>query len=101
MHSCEDRMSAIKLYVRCDRGGADVIREFGYVPFDVDGARLLCQVKSECYERRSVIFTANVKFSRWDTFFVDDKLAAAIVDCVVHHGSSWSSTTPAPGSRKA
>ena len=57
-----------------------VLDEFGYVPFDVDGARLLYQVISESYERRSVIFTTNVEFSRWGTVFADDKLAAAIVD---------------------
>ena len=35
---------------------------------------------------RSVIFTTNVEFSRWGTVFADDKLAAAIVERVVHHG---------------
>lgn len=63
-----------------------VLDEFGYVPFDVDGARLPCQVISESYERRSVIFTTNVESGRWGTVFADDKLAAAIVDRVVHHG---------------
>ena len=63
-----------------------VLDEFGYVPFDVDGARLLYQVISESYERRSVIFTTNIEFSKWGTVFADDKLAAAIVDRVVHHG---------------
>jgi DNA replication protein DnaC len=63
-----------------------VLDEFGYVPFDVDGARLLYQVISESYERRSVIFTTNLEFGRWGTVFADDKLAAAIVDRVVHHG---------------
>ena len=63
-----------------------VLDEFGYVPFDVDGARLLYQVISDSYERRSIAFTANVEFSRWGTVFADDKLAAAIVDRVVHHG---------------
>lgn len=63
-----------------------VLDEFGYVPFDVDGARLLYQVISDSYERRSVIFTTNVEFSRWGTVLADDKLAAAIVDRVVHHG---------------
>lgn len=32
------------------------------------------------------MFTTNVEFSRWGTVFADDKLAAAIVDRVVHHG---------------
>lgn len=63
-----------------------VLDGFGYVPFDVDGARLLYQVISENYERRSVIFTTNVESGRWGTVFADDKLAAAIVDRVVHDG---------------
>ena len=63
-----------------------ILDEFGYVPFDVDGARLLYQVISDSYERRSIVFTTNVEFSRWGTVFADDKLAAAIVDRVVHHG---------------
>jgi DNA replication protein DnaC len=63
-----------------------ILDEFGYVPLDVDGARLLYQVIADSYERRSVIFTTNVEFSRWGTIFADDKLAAAIVDRVVHHG---------------
>ena len=32
-----------------------------------------------------MIFTANVEFSRCGTVFADDKLAAAIVDRVVHN----------------
>lgn len=43
-------------------------------------------MQSESYERRSVISATNVEFSRWGTVFADDKLAAAIVDRVVHHG---------------
>lgn len=63
-----------------------VLDEFGYVPFDVDGARLPCQVMSESYERRSVISATNVESGRWGTVFADDKLAAAIVDRVARHG---------------
>ena len=58
----------------------------GRLLVDVDGARLLHQVISDSYERKSVIFTTNVEFSRWGTVFADDKLAAAIVDRVAHHG---------------
>jgi len=63
-----------------------VLDEFGYVPFDVDGARLLYQVMSDGYERRSVTFATDVEFGRRGTVLADDKLAAAIVDRVVHHG---------------
>lgn len=69
-------------------GRADllVLDEFGYVPLDIEGARLLFQVMSDCYEKRSVIVTTNIEFSRWGTAFGDDKLAAAIIDRLVHHG---------------
>ena len=61
-----------------------ILDEFGYVPFDIDGARLLYQIIAGSYERRSIIFTTNIEFSKWGTIFADDKLAAAIIDRIVH-----------------
>ncbi len=54
-----------------DIGRADLIilDEFGYVPFDIDGARLLYQIIAGSYERRSIIFTTNIEFSKWGTVF--------------------------------
>ena len=63
-----------------------ILDEFGHVPFDVDGARLLYQVISDSFERRSMVPATNVESGRWGTVFADDRLAAAIVDRVVHHG---------------
>ena len=63
-----------------------ILDEFGYVPLDVEGARLLFQVMSGCYEKRSVIVTTNIEFSKWGTVLGDDKLAAATIDRLVHHG---------------
>lgn len=71
-----------------DVGRADlvILDELGRVPFDVGGARLLCQAISDSHERRGVAFTTNVGFGRWGAVFADDRLAAAIVDRAVHHG---------------
>ena len=63
-----------------------IIDEFGYLPVDVDGARLLYQVMAATYESRSMIVTTNIEFSRWGTVLGDDKLANATVDRIVHHG---------------
>lgn len=71
-----------------------ILDEFGYVPFDIDGARLLYQVIASSYERRSIIFTTNIEFSKWGTVFADDKLAAAIIDRIVHHGQLIEFTGP-------
>lgn len=75
-----------RLLADVGRASPMVLDEFGYVPFDVDGARLLHRVISDRYERGSVVFTTNAEFSRWGTVLADGKLAAAIVDRVVHHG---------------
>ena len=63
-----------------------ILDEFGYVPLDINGARLLFQVASACYEKRSAVFTTNIEFSKWGTILGDDKLASAMIDRVVHHG---------------
>ncbi len=59
--------------------------EWGFIPFDKEGAQLLFQVISECYERRSVIITTNLKFSDWNTIFYDEIMTAAIIDRLIHH----------------
>jgi DNA replication protein DnaC len=71
-----------------------ILDEFGYVPFDVDGARLLYQIIAGSYEPRSIIFTTNIEFSKWGTIFADDKLAAAIIDRIIHHGRLIEFTGP-------
>lgn len=63
-----------------------IIDELGYVPLDVEGSRLLFQVMSDCYEKRSMVITTNIEFSKWGTVFGDDKLASATIDRIVHHG---------------
>ena len=73
----------MKELARCD---LLILDEFGYIPIDVESSRLLFQVISACYERRSVIFTTNIEFSKWGTVLGDDKLAAATIDRIVHHG---------------
>jgi DNA replication protein DnaC len=63
-----------------------IIDELGYVPFDMDGARLLYQVICNSYEQSSVIFTTNIEFSKWGTIFADEKMTSSLVDRIVHHG---------------
>lgn len=63
-----------------------IIDELGYVPLDQEGARLLFQAMSDCYEKRSLVITTNIEFSKWGVVFGDDKLASAVIDRVMHHG---------------
>lgn len=63
-----------------------ILDEFGYLPIDAEGARLLFQVIADGYEQRSLIITTNLEFARWGTIFGDDTMAAAVIDRIVHHG---------------
>ena len=59
--------------------------EWGYVPIDSDGSKLLFQIISECYERKSLIITTNLEFARWNDIFADTKITAALLDRIIHH----------------
>jgi len=62
-----------------------ILDEWGYLPLHQEGARLVFDIISDCYERKSIILTTNIEFSRWKGFLFDEKLTAAIIDRLVHH----------------
>jgi DNA replication protein DnaC len=62
-----------------------VCDEWGYIPFDAEGSQLLFQVIADCYEKRSLIITTNIEFSKWNGIFYDDQLTSALIDRLVHH----------------
>ncbi|RYQ66122.1 ATP-binding protein, partial [Bifidobacterium pseudolongum] len=63
-----------------------IVDEFGYLPIDEEGSRLLFQIISDSYERRSIIYTSNIEFSGWGRVLGDANMAAALIDRTVHHG---------------
>ena len=84
--AAKERGTASNLFKTLARQDAILLDEFGYVPVDRDGARMLFQVVSEAYERQSLIITTNLDFSRWATVLADDQMASAVIDRVAHHG---------------
>ena len=62
-----------------------ILDEWGYVPVNPDGTRLLFNVIGNFYETKSLIITTNLTFAEWKQIFLDDKLTAAIADRMIQH----------------
>jgi len=80
------RGNLTKVFKTLEKASLIILDERGYVPLDRDGARLLFQVVSDSYERRSLILTTNLQFSKWVTIFYDEQMTASIIDRIVHYG---------------
>jgi len=52
--------------------------------YSADGSRLLFQVLSARYERKSTIITTNLEFDEWSGVFGTEKLTAALLDRITH-----------------
>ena len=63
-----------------------IIDEYGYIPIDVEGARLLCQVMSATYEARGMIVARQHRVREVGTVLGDAHLATATIDRIMHHG---------------
>lgn len=74
-----------RLLKQLEKADLLICDEWGYIPLDRQGAQLLFQVVSSCYENKSVIITTNLEFSKWNGIFFDEKLTSAIIDRLVHY----------------
>ncbi|WP_353893864.1 IS21-like element helper ATPase IstB [Proteinivorax hydrogeniformans] len=74
-----------KLMKKIEKADLLILDEWGYLPLHQEGARLLFEVISLCYERKSIIITTNMEFNHWKNFLFDEKLTVAIIDRLVHH----------------
>jgi DNA replication protein DnaC len=77
---------ALKTYVR---PSLLLLDELGYLPIDKRGADLLFQVVAARYESGSIVLTTNRPFREWGALFdVDNTLATALIDRLMHHGEA-------------
>lgn len=70
---------------RLDRFDAVLIDDLGYVQQDRAEMDVLFTLFAERYERKSVMITSNLVFSKWDQIFRDAMTTAAAIDRLVHH----------------
>ena len=77
---------ALKTYVR---PSLLLLDELGYLPIDKRGADLLFQVVAARYESGSIVLSTNRPFREWGGLFdVDNTLATALIDRLMHHGEA-------------
>jgi DNA replication protein DnaC len=74
-----------KEFRRLDRFGAIIIDDIGYIQQSREEMEVLFTLLSERYERRSVMITSNLVFSKWDQIFKDQMTTACAIDRLVHH----------------
>ena len=78
---------ALKTYTR---PSLLLLDELGYLPIDKRGADLLFQVVAARYESGSIVLTTNRPFREWGALFdVDNTLATALIDRLMHHGEAF------------
>lgn len=75
------------LLKRLDKFEALIIDDLSYIPQEREETDVLFVLLAERYERRSVVITSNLPFSKWDTVFKDPITAMAAVDRLVHHAT--------------
>jgi DNA replication protein DnaC len=74
--------SALK---KLDRFEAMILDDLGYVQQSREEMEVLFTFLAERYERRSVLVSSNLVFSKWDQIFKDPMTTMAAVDRLVHH----------------
>ena len=66
-----------------------LLDELGYLPIDKRGADLMFQVVAARYECGSIVVSTNRAFRDWGAIFdVDNTLATAMIDRLMHHGEA-------------
>ena len=62
-----------------------ILDEFGYVPYDRNGAQLLFDYLSEIEDDKEIIISTNLEFSRWVNVLYNEQMTAALVGRLTHH----------------
>jgi DNA replication protein DnaC len=70
---------------KLDRYELLILDDIGYTRQSAEDAEVLFTLMAERYERRSLMITSNLMFSKWDRIFKNEMTTAAAIDRLVHH----------------
>lgn len=89
------------LLKKLDRYAVVVLDDIGYVQQNREEMEVLFTFLAERYERRSVMITSNLVFSKWDQIFKDPMTTMAAIDRLVHHAQILEFTGESVRAQKA
>ena len=75
-----------ELLLKLDRYRVIVVDDLGYVKRDNAETGVLFELIAHRYERGSLVITSNHPYSTWGSIFVDETMAVAAADRLIHHG---------------
>ena len=73
------------LLKKLDRFEVIILDDLGYVQQSREEMEVLFTFLAERYERRSVLVSSNLVFSKWDQIFKDPMTTMAAMDRLMHH----------------
>ena len=62
-----------------------ILDEFGFIPYDRNGAQLLFDYLSEVEDEKVIILSTNLEFSRWVNVLYNEQMTAALIGRLTHH----------------
>ena len=86
---------------RLDHYAVVILDDIGYVQQDRQEMEVLFTFLAERYERRSVLISSNLVFSKWDQIFKDPMTTMAAIDRLVHHATILEFNGPSVRAQKA
>lgn len=78
-------LALAKALKKISKYDAILIDDIGYVQQSREEMEVLFTLLAHFYERRSIMITSNLPFSKWEKIFKDPMTTAAAIDRLVHH----------------
>ncbi len=79
---------------KLDKFDVIILDDIGYVQQSRDEMEVLFTLLSDRYERKSLMISSNLVFSKWDQIFKDPMTTMAAIDRLVHHSTIIEYTGP-------
>jgi DNA replication protein DnaC len=79
---------------KLDKYDVIILDDIGYVQQDKHEMEVLFTLLAERYERKSLMISSNLVFSKWDNIFKDTMTTMAAIDRLVHHSIILEHTGP-------